>query len=260
LESAPAPPREVGADPKSELPSRMPTMHGLGPASRASSGKLRLLRGGNARLRVDENLEESAFFERGDDSEVLGPLTSDRDADSSRAVSSIESVRRRAALRKVVAGVLGFASVIAALAAVKAMASPARGSLEPTPEPTEPIVVVMQRLDAVVSPAAGSRAPQASGPTSRAPQASGPTSRAPQVSGPTSSLAVPSADGLVCRTAAQCEMAVGPDDGAETSDEVGAAPSPPSANPSKTKVRRHLALGHGKNHRPHRPVRNVAPR
>ena len=225
------PPREVGADQNTELPSRMPTMRGLGPPSRASSGKLRLVHGGQgARLRVDDNLEESAFFERGDDSEVLGPMMSDRDADPARAVSSLESFRRRAALRRLVAGVVGFASVLAALAAVKAMVGPARGSLEPTPEPTEPIVVVMQRLDPVVFPAAGSPS------------------------------AAPSAEPLVCWNAMQCQTATSAADEAQASDQVAAAAAPP-ASPAKARDRRHLAQGRGaKKARPHRPVRSVAPR
>jgi hypothetical protein len=121
---------------------------------------LRLVRADEATdiapLRVDDNLEESAFFERGDDSEVLGPTTSDRDAAPVGASSATESAHRRAKLRRVVAGIVTVASVIAALAAAKAMVFPARGSLEPTPEPTEPIVVAVQRLGEVIAPVAGS--------------------------------------------------------------------------------------------------------
>ena len=163
MELAPPPPREVGSK---EPPSRTPTMAGLGPPPRASSGKLRLVRGGQTAesAHVDDNSEESAFFERGDDSGVLGAMTSDCDADPARAFFSSESIRRRAAYRRVAAGVVGFASILAALAAVKVMVGPRRGSLEPTPEPTEPVVVVMQRLDAVVSPAAGSSSATPSAP------------------------------------------------------------------------------------------------
>jgi hypothetical protein len=116
-----------------------------------SSGRLRLVQDDEprevARMRVDESLEESAFFERGEDGDALAPTTSDRDVDLPASPSVKESARRRARLRRMVAGVVGVASILAALAAAKAMVPPPRGSLDPALEPTEPIVVAMGVLD-----------------------------------------------------------------------------------------------------------------
>jgi len=104
----------------------MPTLLGLGPA-------------------VEENSEECAFFERGKDDDALA--SAGRGIEPPLPVSGKVSARRRARLRRVVAGVVGVASILAALAAAKAMVPPRRGSLDAMPEPTEPIVVAMGALD-----------------------------------------------------------------------------------------------------------------
>jgi len=150
-----------------EPPRRTPTLHGLGPGLRLSSGRLRLVQGGegreSARLRVDETLEEGAFFQRGEDGDALAPPTSEPELDPPWPPSAKRSAARRVRLRRVVAGVVGVASILAALAAAKAMVPPLRGSLDPTPEPTEPIVVAIGAVDStpvsIPSVGRGLRAP-----------------------------------------------------------------------------------------------------
>jgi hypothetical protein len=153
VEQVPLTVDEVGAAATIEPSGRTPTLHGLGPGPRMTSGRLRLVQGGEPSeitgLRIDESLEESSFFERGEEGDALAPTTSDREVDPPWSPSPKESAHRRARLRRVVAGVVGVASILAALAAGKAMVSPPRGSLDPTPEPTEPIVVAMGALDSV---------------------------------------------------------------------------------------------------------------